>query len=72
MNVRGLCLSEKLPCVDNLDYCNEFGKEVCDQEQYGQYMREHCRKFCNFCRGNSFNNYFCNAVIYWQDNNFVS
>lgn len=32
MNVRGLCLSEKLPCVDNLDYCNEFGKEVCDQK----------------------------------------
>uniref|UniRef100_K1R8F1 Brain-specific angiogenesis inhibitor 1 n=1 Tax=Magallana gigas TaxID=29159 RepID=K1R8F1_MAGGI len=45
----GYC-PQKLPCVDNLDYCNEFGMEVCHQEQYGQYMREHCRKFCNFCR----------------------
>eukprot|EP00105_Crassostrea_gigas_P009414 XP_011424357.1 PREDICTED: uncharacterized protein LOC105326186 isoform X2 [Crassostrea gigas] len=45
----GYC-PQKLPCEDDLDYCNEFGKEICNQEQYGQYMREHCRKFCNFCK----------------------
>lgn len=45
----GYC-PQKLPCEDDLNYCNEFGKEVCNQEQYGQYMREHCRKFCNFCK----------------------
>lgn len=45
----GYC-PQKLPCEDDLDYCNEFGKDVCNQEQYGQYMREHCRKFCNFCK----------------------
>ncbi|XP_062587306.1 uncharacterized protein LOC134248937, partial [Saccostrea cucullata] len=40
----------KLPCVDNISYCSQFGADVCQQEFYGQYLRENCRKTCNFCR----------------------
>ncbi|XP_062576545.1 uncharacterized protein LOC134238430 isoform X2 [Saccostrea cucullata] len=45
----GYC-PQKLPCVDNINYCSQFGADVCNQEVYGQYMRENCRKTCNFCR----------------------
>ena len=44
--------TERLPCVDELSYCQEFGRDVCQQEQYGQYMRKNCRKFCDICKGN--------------------
>ncbi|XP_056015303.1 uncharacterized protein LOC125674517 isoform X2 [Ostrea edulis] len=45
----GYC-AKKLPCVDKIDYCDQFGDDVCQNELYGQYMRENCRKYCNICR----------------------
>ncbi|XP_078341778.1 uncharacterized protein LOC111101544 isoform X1 [Crassostrea virginica] len=45
----GYC-PQRLPCVDELSYCQEFGRDVCQQEQYGQYMRKNCRKFCDICK----------------------
>ncbi|XP_048770723.2 uncharacterized protein LOC125676895 [Ostrea edulis] len=45
----GYC-AKKLPCVDKIDYCDQFVDDVCQIELYGQYMRENCRKYCNNCR----------------------
>ncbi|XP_062612928.1 uncharacterized protein LOC134274687, partial [Saccostrea cucullata] len=45
----GYC-PQKLPCVDIINYCSQFGTDVCQKEFYGQYLRENCRKTCNFCR----------------------
>nr|XP_022335290.1 uncharacterized protein LOC111131847 [Crassostrea virginica] len=45
----GYC-PHKLPCVDQITYCDEYEERLCTEEQYGEFMRENCRRSCNLCR----------------------
>ncbi|XP_061173322.1 uncharacterized protein LOC133182493 [Saccostrea echinata] len=45
----GYC-PQKLPCVDQITYCDEYEERFCSDEKYGEYMREKCRRTCDLCR----------------------
>ena len=37
------------PCLDVLSYCDSFDRSLCTNSSYAAYMRENCRKTCQFC-----------------------
>lgn len=44
-----------VPCVDKLDDCQSFGKQVCTEPKYAPWVLANCRYFCRQCTGkNSF------------------
>ncbi|XP_062578073.1 uncharacterized protein LOC134239958 [Saccostrea cucullata] len=45
----GYC-PQKLPCVDQITYCDEYEERFCSDERYAEYMRENCRRTCDLCR----------------------
>eukprot|EP00105_Crassostrea_gigas_P000381 XP_011412164.1 PREDICTED: uncharacterized protein LOC105317273 isoform X1 [Crassostrea gigas] len=45
----GYCKGFLPPCEDILSYCSNFDRSLCTNSSYAAYMRENCRKTCQFC-----------------------
>nr|XP_022332687.1 uncharacterized protein LOC111130198 isoform X2 [Crassostrea virginica] len=45
----GYCPGSLPPCLDVVSYCDSFDRSLCTNSSYAAYMRENCRKTCQFC-----------------------
>lgn len=37
-------------CIDKVDYCHEYSKTLCFQEDYIAWAQMNCPDYCGFCQ----------------------